>query len=98
MIESLHPQPTTQPPSAQASAPLCVCLQYVGDNGDCAIHGKAPIIWTQQAEDAAWARLRETEAAWNRAEDPTERSTAFVECAVATSELLKIRKAYRGQS
>jgi hypothetical protein len=21
---------------------LCVCLEHIGDNGDCAVHGKAP--------------------------------------------------------
>jgi hypothetical protein len=31
-------------PNTQQSntAPLCVCLQYVGDNGPCPVHGKAP--------------------------------------------------------
>jgi hypothetical protein len=31
-------------PNTQQSntAPLCVCLTYVGDNGDCVVHGKAP--------------------------------------------------------
>jgi hypothetical protein len=31
--------PNTQQPH---TAPLCVCLQYVGDNGACPIHGAAP--------------------------------------------------------
>lgn len=26
----------------QRNKQLCVCLQYIGDNGDCPIHGKAP--------------------------------------------------------
>jgi hypothetical protein len=39
MFESLHPQPIPQSTSAQASAPLCVCLTYIGDNGDCPVHG-----------------------------------------------------------
>jgi hypothetical protein len=32
--------PTPHNPSAQAgaTAPLCVCLQYVGDNGPCPVH------------------------------------------------------------
>jgi hypothetical protein len=25
-----------------ADPPLCTCLTYIGDNGDCPIHGKAP--------------------------------------------------------
>jgi hypothetical protein len=39
-VNSVQDQPKTT--IAFAEPPLCICLTYVGDNGDCPVHGPAP--------------------------------------------------------
>jgi hypothetical protein len=38
----MQPSPAPQGQPTQPTEPLCVCLTYIGDNGECAVHGPAP--------------------------------------------------------
>jgi hypothetical protein len=39
----LQSSDVTAPPNCTTQLEaLCVCLEHIGDNGDCAVHGKAP--------------------------------------------------------
>jgi hypothetical protein len=77
----------------QRGTPLCICLQYVGDNGDCVVHGPAPVIWTQQAENEAWEKYDAATSAYNQADSET-RPAAWIALNEATQALLKVRRAW----
>jgi hypothetical protein len=52
-----------------------------------------PVIWTQQAETAAWAELDAAKFAYDHADNET-RPTAWIEYQVVMEKFLKLRRAW----
>jgi hypothetical protein len=91
---SLQSSDVTAPPNCTTQLEaLCVCLEHIGDNGDCVRHGPAPVIWTQKAEDAAWAKYDAATFAYQQADSET-RPAAWIALNEATQALLKVRRAW----